>query len=432
MKKFLPLVLLAGVVYYPSWGQKASPKLVAEKKYDTEINTLANNPIVKKAFQTILDLEPETRKEHLLLTEIPSPPFKEQVRARKYAELMKAAGADSVWMDEVGNVLGKVKGKTGKKTVVLEAHLDTVFPEGTDVKVKFKGDTLYAPGIGDDTRGLTVVLAVLKALKKNKIKTEGDLLFVGAVGEEGLGDLKGVKHLFSEKGPKIDSYLAVDGSGLGGITNGGVGSVRYRVTFKGPGGHSYGAFGLVNPHHALAKAVYHFTQQADEFTRSGPKTTYSVSVIGGGTSVNAIPYESWMEVDMRSENQEKLAGINTLFLAAIEKGLKEENKTKRNGPDLTVDIKKVGDRPSGLNPESNPLIQRMIAITHFLKAEPSLHSSSTNANIPFSKGVPAATIGIGGVGGNGHSLNEWWLNEKGYLGIQQSLLILLAEAGLSE
>ncbi|MDR6195369.1 M20/M25/M40 family metallo-hydrolase [Siphonobacter sp. SORGH_AS_0500] len=432
MKKTIMLALLVGVACHFSWAQKSASKLMAEKKYDLEINTLANKPIVKKAFQTILDLEPETRKEHLLLTEIPSPPFKEQVRARKYAELMKAAGADSVWMDEVGNVLGKVKGKTGKKTVVLEAHLDTVFPEGTDVKVKFKGDTLYAPGIGDDTRGLTVVLAVLKAMKMNKIKTDGDVLFVGAVGEEGLGDLRGVKHLFSAKGPKIDSYLAVDGAGLGGITNGGVGSVRYRVTFKGPGGHSYGAFGLVNPHHALAKAIYYFTQQADEFTKSGAKTTYSVSVIGGGTSVNAIPYESWMEVDMRSENQEKLAGINQLFLAAVDKGLKEENAIKRNGADLTVNINKVGDRPSGLNPESNPLIQRMIAITHFFKAEPSLHSSSTNANIPFSKGIPAATIGIGGVGGNGHSLHEWWLNDKGYLGIQQSLLILLAEAGLAE
>lgn len=432
MKTILPVLLLAGLTYSPSWGQQSEPELRAEKKYDSEIRTLANKPVVKQAFRTILELEPETKKEHLLLTEIPSPPFKEQVRARKYAELMKAAGADSVWMDEVGNVLGKVKGKTGRKTVVLEAHLDTVFPEGTDVKVKFRGDTLYAPGIGDDTRGLAVLLTVLKTLKINHIQTEGDVLLVGAVGEEGLGDLRGVKHLFSGKGPKIDAYLAVDGAGLGAITNGGVGSVRYRVTFKGPGGHSYGAFGLVNPHNALGNAIYHFRKQADAFTKTGPKTTYSVSVIGGGTSVNAIPYESWMEVDMRSENQEKLEGINQLFLSAIDKGLKEENAVKRKGPDLTVEVKQVGDRPSGMNPLTNPLIQRMIAITHFLKAKPSLNSSSTNANIPFSKNVPAATIGIGGVGGNAHSLKEWWLNDKGYLGIQQSLLILLAEAGLAD
>ncbi|MFT4031077.1 MAG: M20/M25/M40 family metallo-hydrolase [Siphonobacter sp.] len=430
MKKVLLLTLASGCLQV--YAQQGAKPLVADAKYQTEISTLAGNPIVRKAFQTILDLEPETLKDHLLLTEIPSPPFKEQVRAKKYAELMKAAGADSVWIDNVGNVLAKRKGKTGKKTVVLEAHLDTVFPEGTDVKVRYSGDTLKAPGIGDDTRGLAVVLAVLKTMKQTNIITQGDVLFVGAVGEEGLGDLRGVKNLFIPGAPKIDSYLAVDGAGIGPITNGGVGSLRYRVTFKGPGGHSYGSFGLVNPHHALGKAIYYFDKEANVFTRTGPKTTYSVSVIGGGTSVNAIPYESWMEVDMRSEDAQRLAGINQIFLAAIDKGLKEENTTKRLGADLTVDIKKVGDRPSGLNDEKNPLIQRMIAITRYFKAEPSLNSSSTNANIPFSKGVPAATIGIGGVGGGAHSLNEWWVNDKGYLGIQQALLILLAEAGLTE
>ncbi|WP_420155252.1 M20/M25/M40 family metallo-hydrolase [Siphonobacter sp.] len=432
MKKTL-LLALATVVYSGSvWAQKTPTPLTAEKKYETEINALANRPRVKTAFQTILDLEPETRKDHLLLTQIPSPPFKEQVRAKKYAELLRAAGADSVWMDEVGNVLARRKGKTGKRTVVLEGHLDTVFPEGTDVTVKQRGDTLFAPGIGDDSRGLAVVLAVLKTMQKNNLRTEGDLLFVGTVGEEGLGDLRGVKHLFSGKGPKIDSYLSVDGSGIGPITNGGVGSVRYRVTYKGPGGHSYGSFGLVNPHQALGRAIHYFTLEADQFTRMGPKTTYSVSVIGGGTSVNAIPFESWMEVDMRSEDQSKLVGINDLFLAAVQKGLQEENAIKRMGADLTVDVKKVGDRPSGMTEAKQPLIQRMIAISRYLKAEPSLHSSSTNANIPFAKGVPAATIGIGGVGGGAHSLNEWWMNDKGYLGIQQALLIVLAEAGYTE
>jgi tripeptide aminopeptidase len=323
------------------------------------------------------------------------------------------------------------KGRSRKKTVILEAHLDTVFPEGTDVTVKQSGDTLRAPGIGDDTRGLAVVLAVMKAMKQANIKTEGDVLFAGIVGEEGLGDLRGVKQLFNDGKPKIDSYIAIDGGGIGSIVSGGTGSHRYRVTFKGPGGHSYGAFGLVNPHNAAARTVYHFIQQADVYTRTGAKTTYNVGVVGGGTSVNAIPFESWMEVDMRSESPERLAGIDSLLQTAIKKALAEENAMKRRGKDLTVDIALVGDRPSGVQSNSLPLVQRSIASASFLGATPNVAMSSTNSNIPISKGVPAITIGRGGSGGGAHALDEWWVNDKGHLAIQNALLILIAEAGLA-
>ena len=308
-------------------------KGAADSRYSNEVKTLAGRPAVKAAFQTFMDLEPQTREDLFTLTQIPAPPFKEQVRAKKYAEMMKAAGADSVWIDEVSNVIAKRKGRTGKKTVVVEAHLDTVFPEGTDVKIKQKGDTLYAPGVGDDTRSLTAVLAVLKGMEKVKIETDADVLFVGAVGEEGLGDLRGVKHLL-QGGLKVDSYIAVDGDGISEIVHRGLGSYRYRITFRGPGGHSYGNFGIVNPHSALGKAIYYFTGEADKFTREGIHTTYSVSVIGGGTSVNAIPYESWMEVDMRSESPERLNGVDALLKAAVQRALKEENGLKRSGPDL--------------------------------------------------------------------------------------------------
>lgn len=411
------------------WAQDEKP-VALDKRYETEIKSLAKRPAVQLAFKTFMDLEPETRKEHIMLTETASPPFKEQVRAKKYAEMMKAAGADSVWIDNVSNVLALRKGKGGQKTVVVEAHLDTVFPEGTDVKVKEKGDTLYAPGIGDDTRGLAAVLTVLKGMEKAKIETDANVLFIGAVGEEGLGDLRGVKNLFKKGGPHIDSYIAVDGDGINEITHRGLGSHRYRITFKGPGGHSYGAFGIVNPHGALGKAIYYFTQEADKFTREGVKTTYSVSVIGGGTSVNAIPYESWMEVDMRSESPEKLNGIDKLLQAAVQKALKEENGMKRSGPDLTVDVKQVGDRPSGRTEATNPLVQRAIAVAKYMNVEPILSVSSTNANTPIAEGVPAITIGSGGTGGGVHSLGEWWLNDKGYLGMQRILLVLLAEAGM--
>lgn len=410
----------------------AQESVAVEKRYTDEIKALTNRPAVKAVFQHFVEWEPQTKQDLIALTETPAPPFKETVKAKKFAAMLKEAGADSVWIDEIGNVIAKRKGRSGKKTVVVEAHLDTVFPEGTDVKVKQKGDTLYAPGVGDDTRGLIAILTVLKGLEKGGIETDADVWFVGAVGEEGLGDLRGVKHLFKTNGSRINSYIAVDGDGISEIVHRGLGSYRYRITFKGPGGHSYGAFGIVNPHSALGKAIYYFTGEADKFTRQGIKTTYSVSVIGGGTSVNAIPYESWMEIDMRSESPERLKGIDQLLQTAVQRALKEENSLKRSGPDLTVDVKKIGDRPSGKIEPTVPLVQRAMAVSTHLGAVPKLDVSSTNANTPISLGVPAVTIGSGGKGGNVHALNEWWLNDKGILGLQNVLLVLLAEAGVGK
>jgi tripeptide aminopeptidase len=408
-----------------------SKKAVVDALYRNEVKTLAEQPIIKSTFQTILDLEGETMKNLLTLTQIPAPPFKEQIRAAKFKEMLQAAGVDSIWMDKAGNVIGLRRGKSDKRTVVIEGHMDTVFPEGTDVTVKQRGDTLYAPGIGDDTRGLAVLLTMLKAMNKNKVKTEANVLFIGTTGEEGLGDLRGVKQLINS-GLKIDSYIAIDGESIANIVYGGVGSHRYRVTFKGPGGHSYGAFGLANPHNASARAIHYFINDADTFTRQGVKTTYNIGVMGGGTSVNAIPFESWMEVDMRSESADRLVGIDKLLQQAIQRGLQEENKMKRAGKDLTVDVKLVGDRPSGVQNESLALIQRAGASSLYLGAEPKLAINSTNSNYPISKGIPAITIGRGGKGGGVHSLNEWWINDKGYIAIQYALLVLVSEAGFAK
>ncbi|WP_373511400.1 M20/M25/M40 family metallo-hydrolase [Persicitalea sp.] len=404
--------------------------VVAAKQYTDQIQALTQKSNVKKALAMFPEREAWTRQNLITLTEIPAPPFMEEKRGRAYADMLRAAGADSVWIDEVGNVLAKRRGKSGKKTVVLEAHLDTVFPEETDVKIKMRGDTLYAPGVGDDTRGLAMVLTILDVMEKTGVETDADVLFIGTVGEEGLGDLRGVKKLFATPGLKIDSYIAIDGLGSTSITHRGLGSHRYLVTFKGPGGHSSGSFGLVNPHGALGRAIYYFTQDADKFTKQGVRTTYNVGIVGGGTSVNAIPFESYMQVDMRSESPEQLAGIDKLFQVAVQRALREENAMKRIGPDLTVDIEMVGDRPSGSIDQSNPLVQRAIAATTFVGAAPALRVGSTNSNIPFSKGVPAITMGAGGKGGGAHALSEWWLNDKSYLAMQRTLLVLLAEAGL--
>jgi acetylornithine deacetylase/succinyl-diaminopimelate desuccinylase-like protein len=406
-----------------------------DRKYTTEIKALAEKPAVKKAFQTIVEMEPQTRANHILLTEIPAPPYKEEVRAKQYATMLKAAGADSVWTDNAGNVIALRKGKGGgKRTVVLEGHLDTVFPEGTDTKIRQRGDTLAAPGVADDTRALSVVLTVLTAMEKTGIETDANVLFIGTTGEEGQGDLRGVKNLFSEKGPgKIDSYIAIDGWNSEQITHRGLGSHRYRITFKGPGGHSSGSFGLGNPHNALGRAIAYWCVAADSLTKApGERLTYNVGVIGGGTSVNSIPFESWMEVDMRSESPDRVSNCDRLLHEAVARALAEENRMKKLGKDLTVDMKLIGDRPSGAGDSTQVLIQRMKAVVQQMGGTPSLRVGSTNSNIPISKGVPAITIGSGGVGGNAHALDEWWVNNKGYIGIQEALLILLAEAGIAK
>jgi acetylornithine deacetylase/succinyl-diaminopimelate desuccinylase-like protein len=314
--------------------------------------------------------------------------------------------------------------------IAITGHLDTVFPEETDLTIHERGDTLYAPGIADDTRGLAALLAILRAMNEADVSTAADILFVGTVGEEGLGDLRGVKHLFREGGPQIDAFISIDGTGHQGITHQALGSYRYRVTIEGPGGHSWGAFGLANPQHALGRAIAHFDVAADAITRAGPRTSYNVGRIGGGTSVNSIPFEAWMEVDMRSESPESLDRIDGVFRRAMERAVEEANATRREGEELTLTLDKIGDRPSGEIPATDPFVQRAVAATRHFGVEPSLGRSSTDSNIPISRGIPAFTIGGGGVGANAHSLGEWFINRDGALGVQRAMLILLAQAGV--
>jgi len=432
-KLALSALLTLGTIISASAQEEITKNVPIAPQYTAEIKKITGAAKVKKAMQLIVDMEPETMKNLVTLQEIPAPPYKEKIRGEKFAEMLKAAGVDSIWTDTAGNVIALKKGKTRKKRVVLEGHLDTVFPEGTDVTVKYKGDTLVAPGISDDTRALAVLLTVVKAMKQADIHTEADVLFIGTTGEEGQGDLRGVKNLFSAAGPgKIDTYIALEGGPVGRIVHRGLGSHRYKITFKGPGGHSSGAFGIGNPHNALGRAIHYWAVDADKFVQQqGLRVTYNVGVIGGGTSVNSIPFESWMEVDMRSESPERLAGIDALLQAAVKKALAEENAMKKMGKELTVDVKLIGERPSGGNDPKLPVIQRAMASAVYFGAEPKLGIGSTNSNIPISKGVPAVTIPRGGKDGGAHSLNEWFLNEKGYLSIQQAMVILLSEAGMA-
>jgi acetylornithine deacetylase/succinyl-diaminopimelate desuccinylase-like protein len=401
-----------------------------ENRYCTDVAALAARRDVQRALQWIDQEDARTVADLIKLTQIPAPPFKEEVRGRAYADMLREAGADSVWIDEEGNVIGLRRGRTRDRTLVFSGHLDTVFPEGTDVTVKQRGDTLYAPGIGDDTRGLISVLTVLRAMESAGIETQGDVWFVGTVGEEGLGDLRGMKHLFRDGGPRIDAFISVDGSGDSRIVNKGLGSRRYRVQFDGPGGHSWGAFGGANPMHALGRAIALFDEAAAAFTASGERTSYNVGRMGGGTSVNSIPFEAWMEVDMRSESPVRLRGIDSIFQAAMQRALEEENAGRTRGQALTVKVELVGDRPSGVGDGTIPFVLRAQAVTRHIGLEPQLQFSSTDSNIPIAKGIPAITIGGGGVSGNSHAPEEWWLNQNGTRGIKRALLIVLAEAGV--
>lgn len=397
-----------------------------------EIAALRAEPTVQAAMAHALAIEEQSQNDLIELTEIPAPPFEERARAERFVELLREAGLSEVSIDDVGNAIGLRPGRGGTRTIAYSAHLDTVFPAGTDLTVRFRDGKMYAPGIGDNSRGLVTLLGVLRALEHAGIETEADLMFIGNVGEEGLGDLRGVKHLFRKGAEPIDTLIVIDGGQSARVVYGGVGSHRYRVTFKGPGGHSWSAFGLVNPHHALGRAIRLLDDHAPSVTEAGEKTSYNVGRIGGGTSVNSIPSESWMEVDMRSGDQSKLDAIDAVLQAAIEQALKEENEARLDGPELTVDIERVGTRPAAQGDALSPVVQRALAATAAFGVEPYLEISSTDANLPISLGIPAVTMSRGGIGGNSHSLDEWWQNADGHLGIQIGLVTLLAEAGLAD
>ncbi len=402
-----------------------------ESRYTDEASALLANATMAEAIRLAEEHDAWALARLIELTEIPAPPFMEDERGVRFGELLLEAGADSVWTDEEGNVIGLRRGRVGARQIGFGGHLDTVFPEGTDVSVRQVGDTLFAPGVGDDTRGLVVILSVLRAMEEAGVETDDDVLFTGVVGEEGLGDLRGMKYLYRPDGLRPDAWIDVDGGGIDRIVSMGLGSVRYRVTFQGPGGHSWGAFGTANPAHAMSRAVRYFQDVADTLTRSGPKTSYNVGRIGGGTSVNSVPFESWMEVDMRSESPSSLSRIEEVFLTAMDRALEEENALRREGEALWVDKDKIGDRPSGEMDPTNHLVQRALASTSAFGVEGELARSSTDSNIPISQGVPAVTIGKGGSGENAHAPNEYWVNREAYIAVQRAILLVVSEAGLA-
>jgi tripeptide aminopeptidase len=389
-----------------------------------------SHPTMRAALDAIRTNNTWTLEQQRTICEIPAPPFKEAVRGRELVRRFQALGLTNVRVDAEGNVVGERRGSADGPIVVLSAHLDTVFPEGTDVKVKREGTVMTAPGIGDDCRGLAVVLAAAKAIGEAKVPLAGTILFVGTVGEEGPGNLRGVRYLFTKSDLKssIKYFISVDGTGLG-LTSRAVGSNRYRVTFSGPGGHSFGAFGMPNPIHAMGRAIAKIGEiQVPE----SPKTTFNVGIVSGGTSVNTISPSGVMDVDLRSESAKELAAVDAKFRAAVTAALNEERARwpKSNVP-LNVKIDTAGIRPTGDQPDDSPIVRTALATGKALGFTPEMSASSTDSNIPISLGIPAVTIDGGGRGRGAHATSESYDDtDKGWLGPQWAALLAVSLAGL--
>lgn len=390
----------------------------------------ASHPRVKAALERIRADNAWTLDQQQSICEIPAPPFKETARGAEYRRRLEALGYRNARVDAVGNVIAERPGSGAGPTVVLSAHLDTVFPEGTDVSVKREGTTMRGPGIGDDCRGLAVLLAVARALDQENVQTRGTVYLVGTVGEEGLGNSRGTRHLYEkELAGKIDYFISVDGTGLG-ITSRAVGSRRYRVTYQGPGGHSYGAFGMPNPIHALGRAI---ARAGDLQVPSRPRTTFNVGVVQGGTSVNSIAMSGSMDVDLRSESADALARLDAQLQRSLAVALADENaRWPESSTRLTMKIDTLGVRPAGAQPDSARIVRAALSSLRALGVTPEpTGASSTDANVPIGLGLAGITIDGGGRGRGAHSLEESYDDgDRGWIGPQWAALLVATLAGV--
>ena len=408
------------------------------------IAALLENDRIRAARAHIERADEVTLARQVALSAIPAPTGAEAARGRRVAEMFGDAGLDDVTIDAVGNVRGWCgKRETGNDCVVLSAHLDTVFGPELDVSVSRRGLRLEGPGIADNARGLAALVTVGEALTRARVHTERPILFAATVGEEGSGDLRGVRYLISgdvgaqhaaplhkrshDAAIRPYAFIALDGAGIERIVHRALGARRYRVTYAGPGGHSWAACGVANPANAVGRAVALIAQLP---THNAPRTTHAVVRIGGGTSLNSIPQTAWFEIDLRSEDPRALQRIDEAVHATVTAGLHEENRQRVPGTaPLAMDVRRVGDRPSGLTPRSHPLVQTAVAATRAMGHEHQLACASTDANIPIALGVPAVALGAGGRAGDAHLPTEWYENDKGALGIVRALLVTAAMAG---
>jgi acetylornithine deacetylase/succinyl-diaminopimelate desuccinylase-like protein len=364
----------------------------------------------------------------IALSEIPAPTGAEAARGAWVEGRFRALGLLDVHIDEVGNVVGLRGGTADMAPVLVCAHLDTVFPEGTAVEVARDGRQLAGPGIVDNSRGLAAMLALAEAVDGARLRTRRPILFAATVGEEGSGDLRGIKHLFAHLDAPPAACIALDGAGDDRIVHRALGARRFRVVFRGAGGHSWAAFGVPNPVHAAGAAAAKLATLPLPRT---PRTTLSVCRIGGGISVNAIPDDAWIEIDLRSSSCDILERTSAEIELVMRAATREENLRRSPGTSpLTFEIATIGDRPCGELPKEHPLVRAAVEATYAIGRTPELVTASTDANVPISLGLPAIAIGAGGRGGGVHTPGEWYDNTDGTLGVARALTVLVAAAGL--
>lgn len=396
----------------------------------TDVQNLKGFPKVAKALQIALDESELGMKEQVAICEIAAPTFLEQERAKFIKERMQEYGLNDVYIDEIGNVVGFRPGTGSGPALGIGAHLDTVFPEGTDVKVRQVGNRFYGPGIADNCSGLRALLQVIRSLNKAEIQTQGDLYFVATVGEEGLGDIRGAKHFMSHN--KVDGFIAIDNTNIGRILRGAIGSRRYRMTIVGPGGHSYGKFAIVGSAiHAMCLAG---ARVAHIKTPEDPRTTYNLGTIKGGTSVNTVAPSCEVEVDMRSPDPHLLSQLEEEMIQCFEAGVKEANELCNiTDPANQVKLIKtlIGDRPAGLRPDDCPVVQTSRAALKSLGLELTNYGlSSTDANVAIGMGIPSTCLSSGGFQDKCHTINEYFEKINIHEGPQLILLSALALVGI--
>src|SRR5271157_2967131 len=390
---------------------------------------LAEQPAVRAALEWFEKNLKWINDEQGRLTEIPAPSFQEEKRAAAVKALLADEGL-KVHSDKIGNVIGELPGANEKEIVLVAAHLDTVFPAGTEVKVTREGERMVAPGISDNGTGLAALVALARAMRVAKIRPQRTIVFAANVGEEGEGNLRGMRALIDAYGTKLRAVVVLDGSGTDFVTTKALASRRLEVTITGPGGHSWSDFGMVNPINALVRGAVRFITTK---VPTAPRTTFNLGQIEGGTSVNSIPFEAKLKVDLRSENEDEIVRMETALRECIAAGVKDEmdNSRERSRGKLEWKLNLIGSRPGGELPQDSALLDALRAADDVIANKSRNERSSTDANIPLSMGIESIAIGAGGNGGGAHSLQEWYEPADRELGLKRVLLTLLGVSGVA-
>jgi tripeptide aminopeptidase len=391
---------------------------------------VTENPEVRAALNWFSRNLTWINEQQIRITEVPAPPFQESARADAVKALLEDCGLE-VSIDKTGNVIGELPGTTDKEVVMLTAHLDTVFPPGTEVKVRRDGDRLNAPGISDNGTGLAGLVAIARAIHDAGIKPRRTILFVADVGEEGEGNLRGMRALVDAYRAKLKAAVVLDGSGTDHVTTKALASRRLEVLITGPGGHSWSDFGIPNPINALVRGSIRFINTK---VPSSPRTTFNLGQIEGGTSVNSIPYEAKLKVDIRSESEDELSKLESALRESIAAGTRDELESSRDRSKgkLEWKIDVLGTRPGGDLAPNSQLFASLRAADDYVGNQSRVERSSTDANIPLAAGIEAISIGAGGTGGGAHSLQEWYDPMGREMGLKRALLTLIGVSGLAE